>query len=478
MLRKSKILAFLLCFSLVFQQTGLAQIAGELDISGHLSAFSSSLIQAKFRPLHLRSLGYDINQNNFRLLLDKGDLKNPKKPELETTTKTLLTYFFVGITLPNDTFWVNLRPDSENNIIDDYLAKTDVGKILLEADLQLKKDTASFTSPETPEGRTYWNKLYSKAGELLGNENITIPTLTRPWIVPGEIIIRETKDNAYIYKATLKVMLEQDYLKDSATYNFSDPRLKTLNEYSSQLIRELIIPKLTKEINTSKRYAPLRQVYYSLILAQWFKARFYGKGGLYSWLINRKNLQGLTSKISWSKTAYFQAYQQSFKDGEYNIKEPISTPYGQTIRNYFSGGVSFASFMPVRPEEGKFTQSMEGQVAITDISVKQEQPEPVTDMLIGIKSNGGTVENPAEVTNIVIEEAPLPIGLPAERSPSGASSSVFHNFKEDKEEDASVENMNKPVSSPIAQQIMGSLAFGLNYLQAFLETRMVNIQLN
>jgi len=65
--------------------------------------------------------------------------------------------------------------------------------------------------------------------------------------VPDEIIIRESNDNAYIYKATLKVMLEQDYLKDSAVYNFKDDRLKVLNEYSSQLIRELITPKLTKK---------------------------------------------------------------------------------------------------------------------------------------------------------------------------------------------------------------------------------------
>ena len=167
---------------------------------------------------------------------------------------------------------------------------------MLEADIQLKKDTALATSPETPEGRDYWNKLYAKAGELFGSEKITIPTLTRPWIVPDEIIIRETPNapSAYIYKATLKVMLEEDYLTSkqgtgsifpessagkiepvpSFSYsNLSDPRLKTLNEYSTQLIRELIIPKLTKEVNTSKRYALLRQVYYSLILAQWFKAR-------------------------------------------------------------------------------------------------------------------------------------------------------------------------------------------------------------
>ncbi|TRZ93345.1 hypothetical protein D4R78_08615, partial [bacterium] len=262
------------------------------------------------------------------------------KESLQQETKTLLNYFFIGISLPNEAFWVNLRPDVEDNIIDRELAETDLGKIFLEADLQLKKDTANFTSPQTLEGKEYWDKLYKKAEELYGSENITIPTLTRPWIVPDEIIIRESSDNAYIYKATLKVMLEQDYLKDSSTYNFKDERSKALNEYSSQLIRETIIPKLTKEINSSKRYAPLRQVYYSLILAQWFKQKFYGKSGVYSYLIDRHNLNGLTSKTSWSKTTYFNAYKTSFQQGEYNIKEPVYTPTGQIIRSYMSGGVA------------------------------------------------------------------------------------------------------------------------------------------
>jgi len=357
-----KIISLLLCFILLFEQSGLAQVAGDLDISGYLTSLRSSFIQDKFRPLHLRYISYDNVSNNFKLLLDKGDVlgelktQNAKPIEsktlpLQQETQRLMQYFFIGISLPNSSFWVNLRPDSPDNIIDDFLAQTDVGRILLEADLQLKKDTAKATSPSTPEGKTYWDKLYKKAEELFGYENITIPTLTRPWIVPDEIILRESENNAYIYKATLKVCLEEDYLRDSplrgqSLYSFKDPRLKALNEYSSQLIRELIIPKLTKEINTSKRYASLRQVYYSLILAQWFKSRFYGKGGLYSWLIDKRDLTNLTSKDNWSKTTYFKQYQQSFSQGEYNLKEPIYTSFGQSIRSYFSGGIQLI------PEKG------------------------------------------------------------------------------------------------------------------------------
>ena len=208
------------------------------------------------------------------------------------------------------------------------------------------------TSPETPEGKDYWNKLYQKAGELFGLENITIPTLTRPWIVPDEIIVRESTDSTYIYKATLKVILEQDYLKDNALYSFKDERLKALNEYSSQLIRETIIPKLTKEINTSKRYAALRQVFYSLILAQWFKARQTGKDNPYSWRINNKDLTNLLSQTPYSIDTYFKAYKDNFEKGEYNIKEPAYTPYGQVIRSYFSGGIT------IMPADTPYAQAL------------------------------------------------------------------------------------------------------------------------
>jgi len=328
-----------------------------------------------------------------------------------------MQYFRIGLALPNASFWVNLRPDQEDNIIEGSLAKTDLGKVLLEADLQLKKDLAAFTSPDTPEGKLYWDKLYARADQLFGEQEVELPTYTRPWIVPGEIILRETSSSqgrvvssegkanpsAYIYKATLKVMLEEDYIssqgrvvrgegsrglkktspviarspatkyQDDETIfltqqqtNFTDPRLKELNSYSSELIRQLIIPKLTKTVNSSKRYAPLRQVYYSLILAQWFKTKHrdlgapehqstrapgtstlvstgalvtgtLGTQSSYLQLIDSGNLTGLTSTTPWDKATYYTAYRQSFEQGEYNRSETVWTPSGPTIRSYVSG---------------------------------------------------------------------------------------------------------------------------------------------
>ena len=331
-----RILAFLISFCFIFEQTGFAQLAIPMGIPAYLSSFAP--VSDKFRPIHLRSIGLDPNNGNFELILDKGDLKDVLPRQLEETTQELYRYFQVGLALPNKYFWVNLRPDSPDDVIEPLLEKTDVGRIMLAADLQLKKDLAGATSPQTPEGKLYWDKLYAKASELYGQQDIGIPTLTRPWIVPGEIIIRSSETNAFVYKATLKVMLEQDYLKDASAYNFNDPRLKELNSYSSQLIRELIIPKLTREVNSSKRYAQLRQVYYSLILAQWFKSRSQSHKVTKS-QVDSKDLNGLTSKSSWSKDTYYQAYRKSFQQGEYNRQEQVSSVSGPAIRQYTSGGI-------------------------------------------------------------------------------------------------------------------------------------------
>lgn len=370
----TQIFVILLCFILILGQSGFSQPASMVDISSYLSAGQHNAVAiSNYRPAHLRYLKLAENEESFKLLIDKGSSGDISQEEFKEDSKGLFKYFLVGLSLPNDKFWVNLRPDSPSQIIDPLLAETDIGRILLEADLQLKKDIAQATHPATAEGAEYWNKLYKKAGELFGSENIAIPTVTRPWIVPDEIIIKETPDSAYIYKAVLKVMLEQDYLKKDAVYNFKDERLKQLNEYSSRLIHELIIPNLTRQINTVRKYSALRQVYYSLILSQWFKARFSGRKNAYSHLIDSKDLTALTSEMPYSADNYFKAYQTSFKDGEYSYQTPVYAPSGQTIRSYFSGGADLDLENALPAEFGGLSGTNPNGSQVCMVASNQEQ---------------------------------------------------------------------------------------------------------
>lgn len=393
-----KIISMVLSFNLILAQSGFCQGAFELNLGQYLGQMNRGLSIDRFRPLRLRYFSYDTATNNFQLLLDKGDDPDIKDEELQDKTKVLMEYFQAGLSLSNDKFWVNLRPDSEDEIIDPLLERTDLGKVMLESDLQLKKDTAAFTSPQSPEGRLYWDKLYQKARELFGSEPANIPTLTRPWIVPGEIIVKETDTSAYIYKANMKVMLEEDYLKTTnpiasgQMYTFSDPRMKELNAYSTQLIREMILPKLTKEVNTAKRYAGLRQVFFSLVMARWFKERFRGKQGEYPQLIDSQNLEGLTSKEPWSKSFYFNEYKKSFENGEYNLKEQVSTISGQVIRSYVSGGMNLGP-SPKNMHTNAFTTGKNVSILSADSSAIVAG-NPKEGMLVLERNNVGSGFSP------------------------------------------------------------------------------------
>ena len=346
-----KIISLLVLICFFAEQSCFAQILPQV-LPLYFSR-PSFLIQDKFRPTHLRSIEFTPQHSGVQVLLDKGDSKELKQDILQEEAVKLMDYFLIGLTLPNDAFWVNLRPDQADNIIDTYLEKTDIGKVMLEADLNLKKDLAKATSPQTREGKEYWDKLYAKAQELFGDQQVSLPTFTRPWIVPAEIIVRQSKSSAYIYKATLKVMLEQDYLRGSAP-RFEDKRMKELNDYSSELIRRLIIPGLVLKVNSSRAYAPLRQVYYSLILSRWLKEKVkndpeaewdaFPPSAIRNYIdkIDTRDLLGLISRQPWSKNAYFDQYKRSFQKGEYNESRIVNTPYGQIIRQYTSGGISMS----------------------------------------------------------------------------------------------------------------------------------------
>ncbi|MDO8747531.1 MAG: hypothetical protein Q7J72_00215, partial [Candidatus Omnitrophota bacterium] len=170
-----KLISLTLTLSFLLQQTVFAYTA-TLNLSGYLNQGPNLTVSDRFRPVSLRYFSYQPQTNDFKILLDKGDYQEPSLhlrgvegvDIFKQEATILLDYFKIGLSLPNDKFWVNLRPDSQDQIIDEELAKTDLGKVMLEADLKLKQDTALFTSPQTPQGKEYWNKLYQRAGELFG----------------------------------------------------------------------------------------------------------------------------------------------------------------------------------------------------------------------------------------------------------------------------------------------------------------------
>ena len=80
--------------------------------------------------------------------------------------------------------------------------------------------------------------------------------------------------SAIVVKSSLKVMLEEDFLalkshKDNTAVMSSSEDIA--HSIASRIVREIIVPLLTKEVNEGQNFAGLRQVYNSLILAVWYK---------------------------------------------------------------------------------------------------------------------------------------------------------------------------------------------------------------
>ncbi|MBF0595732.1 MAG: hypothetical protein HQL22_12310, partial [Candidatus Omnitrophica bacterium] len=301
---------------------------------------------------------YPENPFKFDFILDKG---NPvtTNDTLEDTSRRLVKYFLSSVTTPEKDLWVNLSPYEHNRIIPESFGQTDMGRDLLAQDYILKQITSSLMYPEGETGKKFWAKVYQSAYEKYGTTDIPFDTFNKVWIVPEYAKVYEHGNTAFVIKARMKVMLESDYLalENNVTVNASssvgddlvsarrlNDNISETQELSEKAIREVVIPILENEVNEGKTFAPLRQVYYSLILAVWFKKR------MKDTLLGRKYMDqnkvtGIDIEDKNAKEAIYQQYLTAFKQGVYNyVKEETDPLTQETLpRKYFSGGVEMGA---------------------------------------------------------------------------------------------------------------------------------------
>lgn len=315
----------------------------------HNAAFGSlhlpepKLAQREFHPPILKSLivNPESRNNYFSFILDTGERASSDKAQLEPEVRDLIHHFFLGVTLPSEDFWVNLNFSQEDRITSPRLGLTDAGKILLEADLKLKKDVAYLTDPRHATGAEYW-RILNEEIQKLRLVNPRIPQANRVWIVPDEVMVEEENDTFTITRARLKVCLESDYLaKYENNYIYQNEEEKRLIDCARKAMEGAVLPFLEREVNYGIAYAPLRQVYHSLILAECYKRRYWGKKGFFPSTVNQGYLEGLHSKTPWSKKGYFDAYVRSVSQGEYSFRRTEFDPYQFDMikKQYVSGGI-------------------------------------------------------------------------------------------------------------------------------------------
>jgi len=212
----------------------------------------------------------------------------------------------------------------------------------------LKQITASLIYPEDEIGKKFWKRIYEEAAKKFGTTNIPVNTFNKVWIIPEKAVVYENAKagTAYVVESKLKVMLEQDYLSLQKHSKYT--KSKQLGLLGANIVREIVIPELTKEVNEDKNFAQLRQVYNSLILATWYKKKI--KDSILEQVYADKNkVNGIGYNTSDNKKndveSIYQRYLQAFKKGVFNYikEEPDPMTQGTIPRKYFSGGENFSS---------------------------------------------------------------------------------------------------------------------------------------
>ncbi|MDD3375411.1 MAG: PEP/pyruvate-binding domain-containing protein [Candidatus Omnitrophica bacterium] len=332
--------------------------------------------------------GLEINCDNpleFNFFINTGE-ENIQGEELKQETEKMVKYFLTSLTIPEDELWVNLSPYEKDRIIPDEFSLTDMGRDLLAEDYILKQITASLVYPEDELGKKFWDKVYKKAYSQYGTTDIPLDTFNKVWILPDKAVVYETGNRVFVAESTLKVMIEEDYIalqhsdKQKEAQYFKDRGISVSRNanLASEIVREIVIPEITKEVNQGKHFAQLRQIYSSLILANWFKKSLQESllGQIY---VDKKKINGLNINDPDVKEKIYNQYLEAYKKGAYNyIKAEYDPNAGRNIpRKYFSGGsrlvienLDRTSIPPIRNIRG---HEKSGIVSSSVLFVKPEE---------------------------------------------------------------------------------------------------------
>ena len=247
-------------------------------------------LSPEFNPPLLKGIKvHPGNPLRLDFILDTADDASlPTKQSLKQESADLIKYFLASLTIPEKDMWVNLSPYEKERIVPELFGQTRMGRDLLAEDYLLKQITASLIYPQGETGKKFWKNVFEQSMKRFGTTNIPVSTFNKVWIVPQKATVYENPKvgSAFIIASKLKVMLEQDYLalsknqrqpgdmfprrsgstcpqagcRASNPLNPQAPQGNHLltseatNELASQIVRQIIIPELTREVNEGNNF--------------------------------------------------------------------------------------------------------------------------------------------------------------------------------------------------------------------------------
>ncbi|WP_086804634.1 hypothetical protein [Streptomyces caniscabiei] len=241
---------------------------------------------------------------------------------------------FTWLALTPDKFWVNLNPDEPDRVMDSKFASTDAGRILLEADLQMKHDFYKAMDPETDLGRRYWAALPKQNGKPC------MPGL-RNWIEPKPAQVREQDGGIYILDAPLALKsTAQETVTEGPGEPICDPNDAEIAA-AQAVIDSMIVPEVEKQINSAPQYADLRRVYTSRVAAEYIRQQDAKNPTDFRPIINSDDVKAWPLRAphqNWDKDELFRKYRKIYTEGEFTYD--VETAQG--VQVYIVGGVDFS----------------------------------------------------------------------------------------------------------------------------------------
>ncbi|MFJ7195017.1 MULTISPECIES: hypothetical protein [unclassified Streptomyces] len=242
---------------------------------------------------------------------------------------------FTWLALTPEKFWVNLNPDQPDKIMDSSFAKTDAGRVLLEADLEMKHDFAAAINPEKfDSAKRFWDNAPRRDGMPCFPE-------VRLWIEPEPAQVREQDGGIYILDAPLKVSTEwmdMDWSVPGAREcKLTDPEKRA----SETLLRTNVMPEVDRRVNNDPKYADLRRVYTSRVAAEWIRLQDAKKETDFRPIINSNKVDRWPLRApneTWTKQGTYERYMKSLREGV----EWFKLEYGGQVYNQGVGGVDFS----------------------------------------------------------------------------------------------------------------------------------------
>ncbi|MGW8380292.1 hypothetical protein [Streptomyces sp. ODS28] len=253
----------------------------------------------------------------------------------QAKSRLLNDAFFTWLALTPDKFWVNLNPDQPDKIMDARFGKTDAGRVLLESDMELKKDYADALNPnKRPEADAYWKSLPRNDK----GQPCWFPV--RNWIEPDTAVVREENGGIHILDTPLKVKTQYmkfDNMPGTYTCDFDEAEKRRTEDK----LNTLITPEVEKRVNNDPRYADLRRVYTARVAAEFIRKQDAASPTDYRKIINSNDVSAWPLRAphqDWTREQVYRTYLKSLRNGEAHWEHDAGGgPY-----TYSVGGVDFS----------------------------------------------------------------------------------------------------------------------------------------